>query len=208
MIYIDSCNYDFPSSREEHGDVAHSRRGSRRRTDPKISDPVTPVSMLQMKHEYRKPLRHLQGKEKMMYLDCMDINTEEGVEQNEQDHFQFALELFNRKAVRKFLKAHPENPPPVSEMCEYFFDSVGRAKATFKLCVECRDIRKPKSNVDEYFMNLVEISQQRTILCFGCMTALINRNVNVENLTEDLMKWRKLQPNGILVDPYLLSCGY
>ena len=50
-----------------------------------------------------------------------------------------------------------------SEICEYFFESMGKARVTPKLCTECRDVEKSRKRYDYYYVDLAEISQERTV---------------------------------------------
>lgn len=49
------------------------------------------------------------------------------------------------------------------------FECVGCVNVGMRMCVRCRDTGKKKFRKDRYYINKLEIAQQRTILCHGCM---------------------------------------
>ena len=146
------------------------------------------------------PLYHLRMRTKVMYTNIPLVN--------ELDLFQVALELFNRKGVRN-IKKNSDEDFQSNEMCQYFFQSVGKAKVTPKLCTECRDVQKHRFRYDYYYMDLVEISQERRVMCSDCMYQLLKEHISgtETELRNELTELRQQQPNGVLVDPFLISCG-
>ena len=97
-----------------------------------------------------------------------------------------------------------------TDICQYFFESVGKAKVTPKLCTECRDVQKNRKRYDFYYIDSVEIAMERSIRCSDCMYQLLKKHVSgsEEVLRQELQYLRCVQPNGVVVDPYLISCGY
>ena len=117
-----------------------------------------------------------------------------------------SLEVFNRRGVRKVKKPHALT----DEICQYFFECQGKANVTLKLCVQCRDSEKNRKSNDCYFIDLAEVSQERSIFCKRCLSKLVNKHVigSYEVILDELLALRKKQPNGVFVDPFALSCGY
>ena len=95
------------------------------------------------------------------------------------------------------------------DICQYFFECVACFITRFQYCTKCRDIGKQKDAHDYYYINLVEITQERTVVCSNCMYHLLKKYVHgtEEFLREELRLVRLKQSNGVLVDPFLISCG-
>ena len=53
----------------------------------------------------------------------------------------------------------------------------GKLKASFQLCVLCRDVGKMRSYTDSYYLNVIEERKSRTILCKGCLASVLWRSV-------------------------------
>ena len=147
------------------------------------------------------PLYHLKLRSKIVYTSLPLVD--------QLNLFQVALELFNRKGVRK-IKKDSDDDCQSDEMCHYFFQSVGKAKVSPKLCTECRDMQKNRFRYDYYYVDLVEISQERTVVCSDCMYQLLRKHISgtEADLRSQLKDFRQQQPHGVLVDPFLVSCGY
>lgn len=146
------------------------------------------------------PLYHLRGRETKRYT---KIDSMESL-----DIFSAALELFNRKGVRPMKR--PAADDDESEIAPYFFESVGKAKVTPKLCTECRDISKSRKRYDIYYIDLAEISQERNVMCSDCMYKLLKKHIfgREEQIKLELSALRDLQQNGVYIDPFLISCGF
>lgn len=176
---------------------------------------LTIKQKLFLKCSYRLRIDHLRGRERSFYNNDQQCNVDDKVSVIADDDglekgdcfFKNALELYNRKSVRDLLQVHPEDES-ITEMCTYFYKSVGTALVNLKLCVECGDSGKWKFDNDEYYMNITEVSHIRTVLCSRCMLALMENNIDAATVEQDLEVMRTTQPNGVYVDPYLLACGY
>ena len=81
---------------------------------------------------------------------------------------------------------------------------------TSRLCSKCRDGNKSSKRYDDlYFIDLIEISQQRTVYCYDCMNGIINDRVkgSISEIRDELNLLRVIQPSGVYVDPFSVSCG-
>ena len=154
------------------------------------------------------PLYHLEGRYSPRYQQNADFNTD-------SDFFDVSLELMNRRGVRKTLK--PLNGA-TQRMAKYFFEKVGKVNVVMRLCVKCRDVGKKKGELDHYFIDLMEIAmnEERTVLCSKCMEDLMRLNVQtsstgvdeIDEILIELEVLRNEQPHGIVVNPFLITCGY
>eukprot|EP00111_Clytia_hemisphaerica_P019488 TCONS_00057486-protein len=148
------------------------------------------------------PLYHLQGKYSPRYQELEDLDNHDVM-----NLFEISLEILNRRGVRPLLKPLEG----VHNLAEYFFEKIGKANPGAHLCVQCRDYDKDENRTDDfYYMNLMEISKKRTILCSDCMKTVVSTHVTgeVDELLEELENLRKEQPGGVNVDPFLVSCGF
>ena len=122
----------------------------------------------------------------------------------------------NRRGVRDILKPlNTNNGTATQQLAQYFFENVGEVNVSMRLCVQCRDIGKYKKKYDQYYINLMEITTNnvRTILCSKCMSDLVQMNVgSSSDLRGELIKQldilRNQQPHGVVVDPFLVTCGH
>ena len=80
----------------------------------------------------------------------------------------------------------------------------------FQWCVCCGDRDRHFLGFDFYYVDLVEIAQTRGARCSGCMYRLLKQNIrgSEEALKQELCYLRVEQPDGVLVDPFLITCGY
>lgn len=148
------------------------------------------------------PLYHLKGRYTPRYVkDIMVLDTE-------SDLLTMTLELLNRRGVRETLKPLKG----VTHLAPYFFEQVGSVNPALRLCVQCGDEGKRRGSVDRYFVDLVEVTANRTILCSQCMMSLVRMNINNvdgrDELLNELHLLREQQTDGIVVDPFLITCGY
>lgn len=150
---------------------------------------------------YMKPLRHLKGREVRRYTNLNELSTN-------GSRFKMLLEVFNRRAVRPIRKQIGK--ASVDMLSDYFFECVGQAGVSSRHCTQCCDVNKSHIKYDWYFIDLVEISQERTVLCLDCMTSVVNKHVqgDMNSIKEELNRLRKKQPCGVYIDSYLISCGY
>ena len=122
----------------------------------------------------------------------------------------------NRRGVRDILEPLITNSSTsTQQLAQYFFEKVGEVNVSMRLCVQCRDIGKCKKKYDQYFIDLMEITtnNERTILCSKCMSDLVQMNMgSSSDLRDELIKQldilRNQQPHGVVVDPFLATCGY
>ena len=78
----------------------------------------------------------------------------------------------NDKLFQRALKLYNKLPKTV-ERWEY----KGEVKACFQLCVSCRDVGKLKSFEERYYLDVLEVKKDRTILCKSCLSYLLKQNV-------------------------------
>ena len=145
--------------RDSHGDsVEYSTQANtvskRRRSRPRpvmsnmMHEPISIDVNLATKRDFRysphfpSPMHHLKGKERLYYTEVPLLE--------DMTLFQVGLELFNRKGVRPMMKKNTRSDDETSEICQYFFESAGKAKVTPKLCTECQDIQKNRKRYDYY----------------------------------------------------------
>jgi len=110
--------------------------------------------------------------------------------------FELALELYNRKGVRKIHKASGENAQEsISWFAAWHWESNGGVRAAQQLCVQCRDLGKKKNQIETYYMNKMEVAKCRTILCRTCMGILLKNEIGdcEEKIMEQLKLLRKEQ---------------
>uniref|UniRef100_A0A7M5XEX3 Uncharacterized protein n=1 Tax=Clytia hemisphaerica TaxID=252671 RepID=A0A7M5XEX3_9CNID len=152
---------------------------------------------------FKAPLYHLQGRHGRHYVNC----TLETPVETKQCMFRMALEIMNRRSVRKLKKP---GCPFTDTVSEYFYVCIGEVSVALKGCIMCRDQGKERNGMDFYFMDLVEISKDRTILCVGCFSNLVSFHVPMDYLSmkNELLDLREKQPEGVYVDPFLITCGY
>lgn len=206
MLFASSnCNLNLPTENEQYNRRTTSPVTSRivSRNDG-ISIITNDTSCIERDFNYSQyfpvPLYHLRGKEELCYTNVPPVET--------LDIFQVSLELFNRKGVRPMKIDDANND--MTDICQYFFYSVGKAKVTPKFCSECRGVPKQRRKYALYYVNLVEIARERTARCSTCMYQLLREHVigEEEEMREELHLMRALHPNGVLVNPFLISCGY
>jgi len=53
----------------------------------------------------------------------------------------------------------------------------GEIQACFQLCVSCRDVGKMKNYRESYYLDVLEVSKYRTILCKSCLGYLLKQTV-------------------------------
>ena len=188
----DSCHHSSSSR-------AHNRNCKRYRHSKRfaVHSPLVSAKAVTAIHDHRIPLYHLKGKESHRYT----------VVDDSDNLFEVKLEILNRRAVRKVKRPHPEEH--ITDLSDYFYECAGKAKVTPKLCTKCRDINKNPKRYDLYYIDIMEISQQRTIFCVDCMKSIVNKTVRGElaDVIDELNLLRLLQPHGIYIDPFSVSCG-
>ena len=162
-------------------------------------DIVSPTIDIRVPPSMLTPLTHLKGRERMRYTVPSPIE--------KMDLFQVALELFNRKGVRPMRNMDDDCAP---EICAYFYECVGRMKRKFQWCVQCGDREREFLGYDYYYVDLVEIAQSRGARCSGCMYRVLKQNIQGSEtaLRQGLRYLRVEQPDGVLVHPFLITCGY
>ena len=179
----------------------HSRRVS---IQPKVIKKKINIDLTNNKPKsFKAPLYHLQGRHRRYYVNC----TLDTPEETEQCMFKMALEIMNRRSVRKLKK---QGCPFTDSVSEYFYVCIGEVRVALKECIMCRDQGKERNSTDFYFMDLVEISKDRTILCSRCFSTLMSFHVPLDyaSMKNELLNLREKQPEGVYVDPFLITCGY
>ena len=205
-LHYDHCT----SETDKTSDGTSSKKHKRSLRKHILSIPTAVCNISGFQQNTLRPLNHLRGKGSFKYIgrnipsiSCHKILLCD------------SLELFNRSGVRPLLKtlnksmdvtlAHHKN---ITEIARYFFECIGRVKVTLRFCIQCIDGQKHRSMFDWYFIDISEISQQRTILCLSCMNDLLRKYVHGTDVMGRLIELRRQQPNGVYVDPFLISCGY
>ena len=171
--------------------------------------PITVLNLATYQPKPPQPLNHLRGKDIFKYVgeDMLNNSCNKLL-------LSDSLEVYNRSGVRPLNK--PLNGPlerplgnqEITEIAQYFFECIGKAKVVLRFCTQCMDDEKQRNMFDWYFIDITEISQQRTILCLTCMNDLLRKYVHGKDVMGRLMELRRQQPNGVYVDPFLISCGY
>ena len=82
--------------------------------------------------------------------------------------FKAALDLFN---IQTKQSSSSSSTTPQKWECK------GKIRASLQLCVLCKDIGKRKSQIDAYYLDVMEVKQYRTILCKGCLAYVLHRHV-------------------------------
>lgn len=110
-----------------------------------------------------------------------------------RETFNNALELFNRNHC--FL----ENNTWQSR--GHFFECKGPIRVIQRMCTRCRDVDKPRTKTDLYYVDLGERNRERTILCHGCMGKILHQNVGTNGILikKQLKKLRHRQQSGIYI---------
>eukprot|EP00111_Clytia_hemisphaerica_P019986 TCONS_00058935-protein len=112
--------------------------------------------------------------------------------------FELALECYNRRGVADIHEEkenYKHDEDPVSWTCRWHWLTKGRVRAGQQLCIQCRDLGKPRGFMEQYYLNSVEIARSRTILCQNCMSLKLRKEVgeNEEKICQELMRLRKKQ---------------
>lgn len=206
MLQVLEASSSDPKILMRHDDVrpdsrVNVNRNSRRYRNSKrfaVHSPLVSSRTSTSIQDHRVPLYHLKGKESRRYTTLNKVDN---------DLFEIKLEILNRRGVRKVKRPHPEEG--VTDLSDYFYECAGKAKVTSKLCTKCRDMNKTPKRYDLYYIDIMEISQQRTIFCVDCMKTIVDSAVtgNLTDIRDELNLLRLLQPNGIYIDPFSVSCG-
>jgi len=214
MFYHESTvDMDLPSSKQRNQNTRDDKQKSRKLTErqQRISsmdndesrNSFKPNTLNRMGYiPQGAPLWHLKQKNALKY----EGNVSAVIDHS--DEIEIMLEVYNRKSVRK-----PKQPLANQRhiwLSESFFEDVGLANITFSLCSNCKDVGKNKEVLESYYVDMAEISQQRTTLCYPCMKEFLKENLRVElaELKDELKDLREAQISGIHIDPFLISCGY
>jgi len=112
---------------------------------------------------------------------------------DKKETFRDALELFNRSYC--FL----ENGVWQSRGC--FFECKGPIRVIQRMCTRCRDIDKPRTKTDLYYVDLAERFRERTILCHGCMGRILFQQVGtkINHIQKQLNRLQRRQECGIYI---------
>ena len=98
--------------------------------------------------------------------------------------FSVALELFNRKGSQEAIH---DGKKLVTKL--YYWECKGKVNAGQQLCTNCRDVHKRRNYEDDYFIDVMERKQYRTILCRNCMSKLLQ--ISVGSSKNDIIKTLK-----------------
>lgn len=115
---------------------------------------------------------------------------------NDLSLFIDALELFNR---RNFVsKGDGER---LKYYCSYYWECKGSICAGQQLCTKCRDVGKQKEYREFYFVDIIEISKYRKVLCKRCMELFLKDAVGIDRdaIEKELTLLREVQGNKIPV---------
>ena len=82
--------------------------------------------------------------------------------------FKAALELFNLQMEERCSRS---SKTPQRWECK------GKIRASFQLCVVCKDVGKVRSQHETYYLDVMEVRKNRTILCEGCMEHILYKHV-------------------------------
>lgn len=87
----------------------------------------------------------------------------------DQQVFEAALAVYNKQLL--------SHGSPGCSRVQQRWECRGEIRASFQLCVACKDIGKKKSYRETYYLDVLEVRQCRTILCRCCMENLLYKNV-------------------------------
>ena len=92
--------------------------------------------------------------------------------------FKAALQLFNKEMELLTNDSAPSSSstfdvPKVAQRWE----CKGNVQASLQLCVMCKDIGKVRTYKETYYLNVMEKTQYRTILCKRCLAFLLRKHV-------------------------------
>ena len=87
-----------------------------------------------------------------------------------EEHFDAALELYNKQIAQ-------QDEEDVYSRSPQRWEYKGEVRASFQLCVSCKDIGKIRSFKEKYYLNVLEVRRYRTILCNGCMGYMLSKQV-------------------------------
>ena len=78
------------------------------------------------------------------------------------------------------------------------YECKGAVRVSQRMCTQCRDGNKPKTSSDLYYVDLTERCHVRTVLCHGCMSKILFRNIGNEHtdIKRQLRKIREEQKEG------------
>ena len=100
--------------------------------------------------------------------------------------FAAALELFNKR--NEVCHKITTSPSVLQKwICK------GDIRVSFQLCVLCYDIGKLRNDMERYYLDVLEISMYRTILCKRCLGDILHKYIGnclaeIEKLTEEQNK--------------------
>lgn len=83
--------------------------------------------------------------------------------------FKAALELYNKQME----SSHQGGSSRGAQRWE----CKGEVRASFQLCVLCKDIGKVRSESEKYYLDVMEVRKYRTILCKGCLGYILHKHV-------------------------------
>ena len=96
--------------------------------------------------------------------------------------FNAALELFNRQMERTNSKSSNGSQK---------WECKGKIRVSFQLCILCKDLGKVRSDMDTYYLNILEVRKYRTILCKGCLGYILHKHFG-NTLSDIVTKLKEL----------------
>lgn len=94
----------------------------------------------------------------------------------DEEEFQSDLDRFNRSLIKT----------SVTLSNELYFVCVGLANVRLQFCSKCFDVDK-ENEMDLYYVNKGDVSQQRTTLCRGCLGNKLQERKREKGSTETLV---------------------
>ena len=89
-----------------------------------------------------------------------------------KEAFDAALELYNNQQVEIHVGL-PRHVAGRTVTDNRRWECKGKIRVSFQLCVMCRDVGKLRCRTDRYYLDVIEVCQNRTILCQGCLEKLV-----------------------------------
>ena len=103
--------------------------------------------------------------------------------------FNAALELYNKQM---------ENGRYRSSSGSKKWECKGKIRVSFQLCILCKDVGKVRSEMDTYYLNILEVRKYRTILCKGCLGYILHKHFGnalseIETHLDEYKDWSRMQ---------------
>ena len=153
-------------------------------------------TLLSTSREDKKDCSRLLREEELV-LRCQKTNAVLRYFYERKQTFHNALELFNR--------SHCFEENDLWQSRGYFFECKGPIRVIQRMCTRCRDVDKPRTKTDLYYVDLAERFRERTVYCHGCLGRILHDYVgtNATLIEKQLQRLRLKQKDGI----YIFSRG-